>query len=229
MTVAVVVEFIVALFGGGHDGSLARTAPLVVGADFYTSFANTDALGAGGTIVARTGLSVLAGFLTVGCVVDLPVAIVVLVVACFSNRRRFALTQAPLSILAGLHTIATGTDISGIGRPRITRPRISLLARSAIFIDLAVAIVVLFVVTNFFGGGFGFSYTGSRPFSLAARLTASATNPYILCSCGAGITGPGLAILTGSLTGRVIIDFAVAIIVELITHFLDGQDLAFTG
>jgi hypothetical protein len=151
LTVAIVV-FATACFGGWFDFAFAL-APLAFATGLGTSFALALFACRRGTAVA------LSRQVFAVAVIDFPVAVVVLVVANFGSRQDLALAFSPdAAARTGLLPLAaTRTrESQGAFFALVTLLCVSWAAvdlHAAFFVDLAIAVVVFFVATNFVDTG----------------------------------------------------------------------------
>jgi hypothetical protein len=227
LTVAIVVDFVRTLLNGRADFA-AATAPFACAqAGFAPIFAGPFATGRRRPVVARTRIS---GTTLTTIVINLTIAIVVDVVKTgfFGSRKDFTCTGTPLAVaLAGTNPIFAGsiTDIGTIwlfsapGGSAVADVLIPGFADTATFVHLTIAIVVLLVATLFGAGGLDLSIA-IAPFFVLTKLCTGTTGSKVLgprrtCVADAGRARDALSCIA---TG-VVIRFAIAIVVFLITDF----------
>ena len=228
LVVAIVVEVISAdLLTTRQDLIHTHPRPLIADTRLCAFFADPDAFGACGACVTRPRIAILAALATTGGVIDLAVTIVIEVVAALIGlRQNLACTASPLVAAARLCTIFAGSCIAGVGGACVAGACIAVLAASAAFIDLTIAVVVEVIATNFVRRGSDIA-DAAAPYAALAGLFASAARPDILCSGGACVTGARLSVLARGVALGIFIDEAIAIVIDAIAKLACRLDLPF--
>jgi len=140
--------------------------------------------------------------------VDQAVAVVVFAVADLDSGFEGSDTKLPVAVDALL--------FSGVTKGLASAFFAFFALCSAIFVDLAVAIVVCVVAAKLFFGGFAFT-DASAPYTVCAGLFASLARSDAFGACGAAITRAfGLVVAFAIF---VFVDLAVAIVVFAVANF----------
>jgi hypothetical protein len=210
LAIAIIV-FLVALFGGGGDFSLA-VAPDAGGAGFATLFTESFSGCPCAAAVARLGEAV----------VRLAVTVVIFVVAGFGFWSDFACAVAPKAALASLYTCLADAFSGSAGGAAVAAFGQGFAAAFGV-VDSPVAIVV-FAIAGFYGGDD--LIEADRPF--ARRLAGAFSRTTRTLAEGAGrsaVASFGISDVTLAFfaIGEIVF-FAVAVVVFAIANLGIGRD-----
>jgi hypothetical protein len=146
---------------------------------------------------------------TGGAFIDGAVAVVVLAITSFGGGLDLSCTCAPRALTASALSILASAFSAGGSWAGVA-------GLGDVFVDLSIAIVIE-IVTNFFSGCFGFCVALDVGFGGVADVLSGLFALAFASRAGFVFVGPGF------------VDLAIAVVIDTITDFVGGFDLAGTG